>query len=83
MEYVPGCDLEAVWRELGGTHRRGEASALGGSSGAQAVLSASRKQRERTGPEIPDPRGRSCWGMVGRPCPNKAPQEATRKESGQ
>ena len=46
MEYVPGCDLEQVWRELSGSAAPGDASHLGGSSWAEAVLSASRKRRE-------------------------------------
>jgi len=46
MEYVPGCDLEQVWRELSGSAAAGDASHLGGSSWAEAVLSASRKRRE-------------------------------------
>ena len=46
MEYVPGCDLEQVWREMSGSAAKGDASHLGGSSWAQAVLSASRKRRE-------------------------------------
>ena len=46
MEYVPGCDLEQVWREMSGSAAKGDASHLGGSSWAAAVLSASRKRRE-------------------------------------
>ena len=48
MEYVPGCNLEQVWRELTGTSGTGEVSTLGSSDWARAVLSASRKQREQT-----------------------------------
>ena len=44
MEYVPGCDLEHVWRELAGEHRTGDASSLGGSTWTQAVVSASHRQ---------------------------------------
>ncbi len=46
MEYVPGCNLESVWRELSGS-RQGEASTLGSNTLAQAVLTASRKHREQ------------------------------------
>ncbi|MCE9546422.1 MAG: protein kinase [Planctomycetia bacterium] len=46
MEYVPGSDLELVWRELSGSHRHGDASSLGSTSFARAILSASRKRRE-------------------------------------
>jgi serine/threonine protein kinase/formylglycine-generating enzyme required for sulfatase activity len=49
MEYVPGSNLELVWRELSGSHRAGEASTLGGTTWTRAVLSATRKQREQTG----------------------------------
>src|SRR5207244_2792848 len=48
MEYVPGCDLEQVWRELSGSQRQGDASSLGSSTWVRAVLSASRKRREQT-----------------------------------
>jgi WD40 repeat protein/serine/threonine protein kinase len=47
MEYVPGCDLEQVWRELSGSDVHGDASTLGGSTWARAVLSASRKKRQQ------------------------------------
>ena len=43
MEYVPGCDLERVWRELSAAD--GKASDLSGSSWQRAVLTASKKQR--------------------------------------
>jgi len=46
MEYVPGADLEMVWRELSGQKRVGEASTLGGLTLAEAVLTATRKQRD-------------------------------------
>jgi formylglycine-generating enzyme required for sulfatase activity/serine/threonine protein kinase/Tfp pilus assembly protein PilF len=48
MEYVPGCTLEQVWQELSGSHRQGDASHLGTSTWTRAVLTASRKQRDRT-----------------------------------
>jgi serine/threonine protein kinase/tetratricopeptide (TPR) repeat protein len=57
MEYVPGCDLEQVWRELTGSARHSAASRLGGSTWANAVLSASRKQREQTEARQPAPPG--------------------------
>jgi serine/threonine protein kinase len=47
MEYVPGCDLEQVWREMSG-NGRAPAAALGQSTWARAVLTASRKRREQT-----------------------------------
>jgi tetratricopeptide (TPR) repeat protein len=47
MEYVPGADLELVWRELSGSHRQGEASTLGGTTWSLAVLSASQKLRQK------------------------------------
>jgi WD40 repeat protein/serine/threonine protein kinase len=48
MEYVPGADLEHVWRELSANTESGGASTLGSSTWSQAILSASRKTRERT-----------------------------------
>ncbi|HKI31095.1 MAG TPA: protein kinase [Gemmataceae bacterium] len=48
MEYVPGCDLEMVWRELSGSTAAADPTHLGGSTWAQAVLAASRKRREQT-----------------------------------
>jgi WD40 repeat protein/serine/threonine protein kinase len=54
MEYVPGCDLEQVWRELSvrpqgagdtGVHTS-NTSALGNTTFAKAVLSASSKSRK-------------------------------------
>jgi len=40
MEYVPGCDLEQVWRELSGVGHAG--ASLAGESVARAVVSAGR-----------------------------------------
>jgi hypothetical protein len=55
MEYVPGCDLEMVWQELGGGADAGfTTSKLGQTRWAKAVLSASRKRREKTAPR-PEP----------------------------
>ena len=48
MEYIPGADLEYVWRELSGANRSGDASQLGGSTFERAVIQASRKRREET-----------------------------------
>ncbi len=48
MEYVPGCDLELVWRELSGSDVKGDISRLGSSTWAKAVLSASQKKRSQT-----------------------------------
>ena len=49
MEYVPGCDLEHVWRELAGEQGKGDASSLDSSTWSHAVLSASHRQRAETG----------------------------------
>jgi WD40 repeat protein len=46
MEYVPGCTLEQVWRELSG-EGHAASSQLGTSTWARAVLQATRKQREQ------------------------------------
>ena len=58
MEYIPGCNLDQVWRELSGSEHSGDASTLSGSSWRQAIHSASRKAREqatrRTQPASPD-----------------------------
>jgi formylglycine-generating enzyme required for sulfatase activity/serine/threonine protein kinase len=56
MEYVPGCDLEQVWRELAGFvakgtedgDKAGSAAGWGSTTWARAVLSASRKRQEQT-----------------------------------
>ena len=48
MEYVPGCDLDHLWRELSGTDQPASATTLDSSAWMQAVLSASRKQRQET-----------------------------------
>ena len=45
MEYVPGADLDMVWRELSGSDGNGPAATIGGTTWGHAVLSASRKQR--------------------------------------
>ncbi len=45
MEYVPGCDLERIWRELAGQTEAAPTGKLGESTWAEAVQSASRKQR--------------------------------------
>ena len=37
MEYIPGCNLDQVWRELSGSDHPGDASTLSGSSWNQAV----------------------------------------------
>ena len=54
MEYVPGCDLEQVWRELSirpdgsskGPRHTASVSKLGNTTFAKAVLSASSKRRK-------------------------------------
>ena len=56
MEFVPGSDLEQVWRELAGSDSIGDTSTLGSSTWARAVLSASRKMREQSAARA-DPHG--------------------------
>ncbi len=48
MEYVPGADLDVVWRELAGKELQAAASSLGSTTWSQAVLTACRKQRSET-----------------------------------
>jgi tetratricopeptide (TPR) repeat protein/serine/threonine protein kinase len=63
MEYVPGCDLEQVWRELSGT--TASTANLSSSSWAQAVLSASRKKREQsTAARQPEETATDCRAEV-------------------
>lgn len=45
MEYVPGCDLEQVWRELSQPDSQRESAVTGERSFSRAVLSASGKKR--------------------------------------
>lgn len=47
MEYVPGSDLEMVWRELAGVTSDASVSTLGQATWTRAVRSASLKQRVR------------------------------------
>jgi formylglycine-generating enzyme required for sulfatase activity/serine/threonine protein kinase len=47
MEYVPGSDLEMIWRELAGPHRHGAADSLSNLTWARSVLTASRKRRDK------------------------------------
>jgi tetratricopeptide (TPR) repeat protein/serine/threonine protein kinase len=47
MEYIPGCDLEMVWRELAATAGTATASELGGATWGQAVSTGCRKQRAK------------------------------------
>jgi len=46
MEYVAGCDLERVWRELSGQQGAAEVTSMSSSTFARAVLSASGKKRQ-------------------------------------
>ncbi|HEX3659666.1 MAG TPA: protein kinase [Pirellulales bacterium] len=46
MEYVPGCDLEQIWRELIDERLGNDATALGSSTWSSAVLTASGKGRQ-------------------------------------
>ena len=48
MEYVPGSDLELVWRELSGGAGAAETSRLGSSTWVSAVHQASRKKQDQT-----------------------------------
>jgi formylglycine-generating enzyme required for sulfatase activity/serine/threonine protein kinase len=48
MEFVPGADLELVWRELVNPSRPTDTGSLGSTTWTRAVLSASRKRREHT-----------------------------------
>jgi serine/threonine protein kinase/tetratricopeptide (TPR) repeat protein len=66
MEYVPGCDLEQVWREISGSEVQGDASTLGGSTWTRAVLSASLKKRQQM---TPRPAATSNDGPVEEPLP--------------
>ncbi len=50
MEYVPGCNLEFVWREVSDAAGKEEASSLGATTFARAVLNASQKQRSTLKP---------------------------------
>jgi serine/threonine protein kinase/tetratricopeptide (TPR) repeat protein len=56
MEYVPGCDLEQVWRELSGAGRGHGAAvtSLGDTTFSRAVVTASRKKRPRSEKTAPD-----------------------------
>jgi hypothetical protein len=53
MEYVPGCDLEQVWRELASAPGLPDTSTRGGSTWTRAVLAASRKKRAQMSPRAP------------------------------
>jgi WD40 repeat protein/serine/threonine protein kinase len=53
MEYIPGCDLERVWRELSTGALPDDTSALGSSTWDCAVLSGSRQSREALRPAAP------------------------------
>ncbi len=48
MEYVAGCDLEQVWRELSGSPSKGDVTSMGSTAFAKAVLSASVRKRDET-----------------------------------
>src|SRR6185436_14284347 len=50
MRLLARCDHEQLWRELCGVPGQGDASSLGVSTWARAVLSASRKNREQMTP---------------------------------
>src|SRR5581483_4654830 len=46
MEFVPGCDLDRVWRELAGTSEEGDTTPGMKTTWADAVRSAARRQRD-------------------------------------
>ena len=46
MEYIPGCDLEHVWREVTGQRPAAEVSLLGDSTWRNAVARATQARRE-------------------------------------
>ena len=46
MEYIPGADLDMVFRELSGSKVAGGASTMGSRTWSHAVLSASRRHRD-------------------------------------
>jgi WD40 repeat protein/serine/threonine protein kinase/tetratricopeptide (TPR) repeat protein len=48
MEYIPGCDVEQVWRELSGSHQPAGTSALSDSTWTRAIHSANHRTREKT-----------------------------------
>lgn len=52
MEYVPGSDLEMVWREVSGGSEASSTRHLGNTSWTKAVLSATRKQRSKSRPTM-------------------------------
>ncbi len=59
MEYIPGCDLESVWRELSVDNTR-PASPIGQTTWARAVRSASQKVRQQLlGKSAPTSSGRT------------------------
>ena len=62
MEYVPGCDLEQVWRELSGSAGAAGRCDLGGGR-----ASASRKKHEQT--QRADPRTRAVAAAEGATAP--------------
>ncbi|MFO0954682.1 MAG: serine/threonine-protein kinase [Isosphaeraceae bacterium] len=55
MEYIPGCDLEHLWRVLSGSSAGPEASSpsLGGSTWDRALISATSQAREAIRPASP------------------------------
>ncbi|MBV9122324.1 MAG: serine/threonine protein kinase, partial [Planctomycetes bacterium] len=73
MEYVPGCDLESVWREVAAQQNHQPVSALGRTTWTRAVLSASRKRREHTGSRV---------SRAGEDLPEKNPAEAASPSGG-
>jgi serine/threonine protein kinase/tetratricopeptide (TPR) repeat protein len=50
MEYVHGCDLEQVWREIAGSEQLAGSSILESSTWTRAVLSASARRLEQVAP---------------------------------
>ena len=50
MEYVPGCNLELVWREVSGSQRQGDVSSLGSTTWARTVLRPAQNSAAKSAP---------------------------------
>jgi WD40 repeat protein/serine/threonine protein kinase len=55
MEYIPGCDLDAVWRELAATAGAARPTTLGAGEWTRAVTAACRKNAAPSAEPPPDP----------------------------
>jgi serine/threonine protein kinase/Flp pilus assembly protein TadD len=81
MEYIAGCDLDAVWRELADQKERGPSSSLGHSHFSHAILSSSRKHREKLLSRAEATRGgrgnpSTVPGIASADVPSRQPQDA-------